>query len=681
MKLLRIVLILLFVVMTGVDRVEATHPTDRVVTMNGEKYYLHTVADGETLYSLSKNFGVSIGDITGANRGLTPQTLYAGMKIYIPVAEVKASEVKSQEGAAQDSHFLIHVVREGDTLYSIARAHKISVAVIEEDNPGIDASTLSIGMELRIRRSERGYATSKQIEREQMAREQQAAQEQAAQEQVQLAEGEHLVKAGETVYSLSRRYGMSEQEFLDLNDMFYGDLKAGMVVRVKAQQGVEEQPSQIEGGDSEGGVVEQELPVSNMAEIVPEGDVAPITASQMVDEETLYNEWLRYVMGYNDNVFNTGFRPIDVDFWLLGRRNVLQCALMLPFSRSGKINVNYVNFYKGVLMAMEDLKAEGISVKLSVFDTMASSSRIYNLLSYEPAILDAQLIIGPAYADELRPVVNFAEQNQIPIVSPLADVDELRSSALFQMQPEGDYEFEKFAEFFAADREIIVIYTSNLDTEFLSQVTPLMREYNVERLNYTYNRGSFFYKRQADGSNGSSVSIGELLRRPSKKSFVIVARDEVDVDRILVTLSSEKSNIVARSMGNGNYVVVGNRKWTHMKGIDKKSFFHNNVAFVVPYHAKRDSEVIRLFDSRYIKTFGTLPTMFSYRGYDAAMIFCRKMFGRGGFVSGDEGLNDIANDHFTPLATTYRFSFEDGLYTNYEWTMEHYHDDYTIEIK
>ena len=63
------------------------------------------------------------------------------------------------------------------------------------------------------------------------------------------------------------------------------------------------------------------------------------------------------------------------------------------------------------------------------------------------------------------------------------------------------------------------------------------------------------------------------------------------------------------------------------------------------------------------------------------MIFCRKMFGRGGFVSGDEGLNDIANDHFTPLATTYRFSFDDGLYTNYEWTMEHYHDDYTIEIK
>ena len=645
--------------------VQATQPTDRVVTMNGERYYLHTVAEGETLYSLSKSFGVKVSDITESNRGLNVSTFYAGIKIYIPVVENKSAEKPKVEGAQGD--FLVHVVKDGDTLYSIARQYKISIGIIEEDNPDVSLSPLSIGTELRIRRSERGYATTKQIEREQQERDMMQSAQQS--EQPTVGEGEHLVMAGETVYSLSRKYGLSEQEFLELNNMFYGDLKAGMVVRIKAaeQAVVADHPAEV--GAEEDSVASSET----IAEVA--------SPSRILDAEAMYQEWLHYVMGMDDDVFNSGFNPMNINFWQLGRRHVLKCALLLPFSRSGKININYLNFYKGVLLAMEDLKKDGISVELSVFDTKASSTHIYNLLNYEPAILDAQLIIGPAYADELRPVVDFAEQNQIPLVSPLADVDELRSSALFQMQPEGDYEFEKFAEFFGPDREIIVIYTSNIDNEFLEQVKPFMREYNVERLNYTYNRGSFFYKRQADGSNGSSVAIGDLLRRPSRKSFVIVARDEVDVDRILVTLSSEKSNIVARSLGNGNYDVVGNRKWTHMSGINSQSFFNNNVAFVVPYHAKRSDDVIRLFDSRYVATFGTLPTMFSYRGYDAAMIFCRKMFGLGGFVSGNEGLNDIENDHFMPLTTTYRFRFDNGTYVNQEWMMEHYHDDYTIEVK
>ena len=51
--------------------------------------------------------------------------------------------------------------------------------------------------------------------------------------------------------------------------------------------------------------------------------------------------------------------------------------------------------------------------------------------------------------------------------------------------------------------------------------------------------------------------------------------------------------------------------------------------------------------------------MYSYRGYDAAMIFCRKMY---------EGIGrDIENELFMPLTTPYRFSYIDGVYVNTEW--------------
>jgi hypothetical protein len=65
--------------------------------------------------------------------------------------------------------------------------------------------------------------------------------------------------------------------------------------------------------------------------------------------------------------------------------------------------------------------------------------------------------------------------------------------------------------------------------------------------------------------------------------------------------------------------------------------------------------------------------MFAYRGYDAAMIFCRKMF---------SGLDpNISEEYFCPLTTPYRFSFEDGIYVNTEWTTEHYHTNFTIESR
>jgi hypothetical protein len=118
---------------------------------------------------------------------------------------------------------------------------------------------------------------------------------------------------------------------------------------------------------------------------------------------------------------------------------------------------------------------------------------------------------------------------------------------------------------------------------------------------------------------------------------------------------------------------VGNRKWKQSATIEKQSFFRNNTIFVVPYHANRSNESVRIFDSRYIKAYQVLPTMYAYRGYDAAMIFCRKMF---------EGIDGtIFDQHFTPLATPYHFVFDEGCYVNDSWIREHYNSDFTISVE
>jgi hypothetical protein len=117
---------------------------------------------------------------------------------------------------------------------------------------------------------------------------------------------------------------------------------------------------------------------------------------------------------------------------------------------------------------------------------------------------------------------------------------------------------------------------------------------------------------------------------------------------------------------------VGNRRWKQMTSIDKQTFFNNNTLFLVPYHANRGNSSVAMFDARYIKAYEALPTMYAYRGYDAAMIFCRKMFC---------GFEDDVNEVVMPLATPYTFTFKDGLYVNTCWTMEHYKSNFTIEVE
>ena len=162
------------------------------------------------------------------------------------------------------------------------------------------------------------------------------------------------------------------------------------------------------------------------------------------------------------------------------------------------------------------------------------------------------------------------------------------------------------------------------------------------------------------------------MRTRSDKAFVVLASNETDVDRVLTTLSSTRASIIGRGSLMGDYVVIGNRRWKQIASIDKQTFFNNNTVFLVPYHANRGNDTIALFDARYVKAYEALPSMYSYRGYDAAMIFCRKMF--NGFV-------DDANEVLMPLTTPYTFIYQDGVYVNTCWTMERYKSNFTIEVE
>ena len=152
MRLLKIlfcfVLLALSTPVSAID-MQPVEKTAVIVFINGQKFYVHTVKQGDTLFSLAKTYEVSENVIRQNNANMGTD-LKIDQTIKIPVPESAQKSAKAEKRRKKD--FLTHKVQAGQTLYAIARDYNISVAVLREDNPSINPQALSIGETLWIRR-------------------------------------------------------------------------------------------------------------------------------------------------------------------------------------------------------------------------------------------------------------------------------------------------------------------------------------------------------------------------------------------------------------------------------------------------------------------------------------------------------------------------------------------------
>lgn len=113
-----------------------TRPADAII---------HKVATGETLFSISKNYGVSLADIRQWNN-MTDNTLSVGQELFIKKGK-GASVVRDQQNPKNDPG--THVVSEKETLYSIARKYGITVDQLRSWN-SLQGNEVKIGQILVV---------------------------------------------------------------------------------------------------------------------------------------------------------------------------------------------------------------------------------------------------------------------------------------------------------------------------------------------------------------------------------------------------------------------------------------------------------------------------------------------------------------------------------------------------
>ena len=585
-----------------------------------------------------------------------------------PVAERSRSVVY-----VNGARYYVHTVLPGQTLYALGKLYGVSEETILERNPSL-AAGLKAGDTIKIPVVESAAA---------------AAPEQLSPKKIRKTFDMHQVRRGETLYGISNRYSISVATILEDNPSLDPvRLRAGetLLIRKKAVGKSDEAANDAEWQDyrdrlnraaEEGtayhivapgetmyglarrfgttveelsalnGIAPQELRSGSMIR-VPAADSAAVAESSLPTEEALPELPQQ--------------RP-RVDFLPLDAREELRIALLLPLSDGVRSNPNYLDFYQGFLLGLDRVRSQyGYSLRLDLFDTCGDSLQVRAILE-EEAFRQARLIVGPVHEEMLPPVVAYAERHAVPVVSPLADIKSLQSDALFQMAPPQRRKYAKLEPLvFNENRQVTLIYGEHTDREFEREILAALAGKPCARIDYRYS------------SREENRDIQSLLTNDRENLLVILSNDGIEVDRILASIASATTSLVARGRTAPRFTIVGNSHWNRLPNLDRALYFKDRIVLFSTYHAKRDAEIIRAFDSDYIKAFGTLPSLYSYRGYDAAMIFAPAMY--------SDIQYDLESRNYTPLQTTYTFQQKTKgcNHVNGNWMRISYQPDFTITV-
>lgn len=183
---------------------------------DGKLFILHRITAGETLYSISKKYKVSVEEVKKANPA-SAQGLQVGQILKVPTVLPAASATAntSLESAKK------HTVAAGETLYSIATKYGISVDALKKANPGL-SSSISVGQELNLPVT--GGTTT-------TAAKPTTTTTPTTTTNVSKETIEHKVAAGETFYSIAKKYNVSVEDIKKTNPGISA-LKVGQIVKV-----------------------------------------------------------------------------------------------------------------------------------------------------------------------------------------------------------------------------------------------------------------------------------------------------------------------------------------------------------------------------------------------------------------------------------------------------------------
>ncbi|OYU97565.1 MAG: hypothetical protein CFE21_04530 [Bacteroidetes bacterium B1(2017)] len=186
--------------------VEISNVADTLHTFKENLSFFHTVQKGETLYGIGKKYGVRVDAIKYLN-ALEKDSIEVGQRLIINPA-IRSADTKEPQAIPG-----VHVVRQSETLFSIAHLYGMNVADLKATN-NLTNETIYVGQELVVVPVQKTESAKAAVN-------------------TSTEEVYHIVEKGETLYGIARKYGVSAVQIKELNHPMNERVVPGQKIRIR----------------------------------------------------------------------------------------------------------------------------------------------------------------------------------------------------------------------------------------------------------------------------------------------------------------------------------------------------------------------------------------------------------------------------------------------------------------
>ena len=581
-----------------------------------DSYFTHTVSKGQTLYSISRMYEVSVDDIIALNPECT-QKLAIGYKLKI------AQKKKEETTANENNEKRYHTIQPGETLYRLGQKYGITPQEICAANPGLSIGNFRAGEVILIPRTQTVQQPISPV--------------QPQEEEKNRTETEirttHKVEKGETLYSLARRYGITEEELLAANpEIKKKKLKRKSIIAIpyskqELAQKAEQEKKKIEKEQSN-------------AEIF-----------RKIEEEE------------NKNNQEKG--------------QALKVAVVLPFmlgTYSPTEQTRMVEYYEGFLMAVERLKQYGYSFEINTYDSGKESNSLAPLLD-SGKLDDANIIFGALYPSHNKPLAQFAKKKDIPLVIPFTSKEDeiFRNPMVYVVNTMQSYFFSEVIDHFTrkfSDANIIFVENDNNNKkEFVST---LKKSLDKNKQPYTTLSMELFTGQEPD-----YLSIKTAMKSDRKNIFIPTSGSETTLSSLLSPLLLMKNDTINEIP---EFTLFGYPEWQIYASNMQSKMYEVGTYFYTSFFSHASFAETARFQQSYTEWYShmyqNIYPRYSMLGYDTGYCFL--------LAAGKYGKNmadNINNVTFTPIQTGFKFERVNnwGGFVNKKIYFVHYTPEYKVE--
>jgi LysM repeat protein/ABC-type branched-subunit amino acid transport system substrate-binding protein len=588
-----------------------TRSTEILTDGSSNRYYLHAVKPGETIYSICRAYAVEQEELMRDNPALS-----GGLKVgqWLKIMVTPGSD------AVQLTK---HVVRAKETLYSIARMYGSSVSAILAANPHV-SQTLPVGAVLQI------PAPSQSANPEPSTLEQNLVGSSSSNED-RAALIEHVAQRRETLFSISNLYEVDMDYIKQYNPQIFGGktnkIKVGQIVYIPiVLSGLKNSRQQSAAAAS--------LCDSSASYNAPinVAILFPFDAKNQDDEETLYKSF-RFVEMYEGALLaleTLSGQGVSVNLSVLDSKSVDESA-----------------WAPGVALDKADLIIGPVYQER--FIPVAKFARQRNIKIVSPLTPIDTLLYS--YPNVFQTPATFNTQVQSALTHEHLDPAQSNIILISQRDEEDSQRLRTYYRQYLPKRDSIVYHNSAMRIDSL-ELEQLRYAYETREHRHTVKNLSYRIGVQPRENQETFLKI---FQPHIDNKVVVASQDEPFVSELLANLKAFADRYKC------SITVYGSNDWQKYEKVERKLFYDLKLHLAAPYFIDYKSETVKRFVQAYRNRYKTEPSQFAFQGYDVMLYFASAIYRYG-----KDFENCLPSHHEDLLQSTYSFVpvVPNGAYEN-----------------